>query len=130
MTLLTALVLAACQSQSPASPTTASTAGYRNVGPAHLAEMLQTKDFFFVNTHIPYEGEIAQTDAFIPYNEVEQYLSLFPADRNARIILYCRSGRMSAIAGEILVGLGYTDVWNLEGGMIAWEQAGLLVEVR
>ena len=130
MALLTALVLAACQSQSPASPTTASTAGYRNVGPAQLAEMMQAKDFFFVNTHIPYEGEIADTDAFIPYDEIERNLASFPADKDARIVLYCRSGRMSAIAGETLVGLGYTDVWNLEGGMIAWEQAGLAIEVR
>jgi rhodanese-related sulfurtransferase len=128
--LLAALALAACQSQSPGPPTTAATARYRNVDPAQLAEMLQTKDFYFVNTHIPYEGEIADTDAFIPYNEIEQNLASFPADLNARIVLYCRSGRMSAIAGEVLVGLGYTDVWNLEGGMIAWEQAGLPIDVR
>ena len=32
---------------------------------------------------------------------------------------------MSAIAAEALVKGGYTDVWNLDGGMIAWEEAGL-----
>jgi rhodanese-related sulfurtransferase len=31
---------------------------------------------------------------------------------------------MSTIAAEELVKLGYTDVWNLEGGMVEWEQAG------
>jgi len=31
---------------------------------------------------------------------------------------------MSAIAAEALVKGGYTDVWNLDGGMIAWEEAG------
>jgi len=31
---------------------------------------------------------------------------------------------MSAAAAEALVGLGYTNVWNLDGGMIAWEGAG------
>jgi rhodanese-related sulfurtransferase len=31
---------------------------------------------------------------------------------------------MSAIAARALVKHGYTDVWNLDGGMIAWERAG------
>ena len=35
-----------------------------------------------------------------------------------------RSGRMSAIAAEALVGFGYTNVWDLKGGMIAWKEAG------
>ncbi len=36
--------------------------------------MLEKKDFFFVNVHIPYEGALAKTDAFIPYNEIEKNL--------------------------------------------------------
>jgi rhodanese-related sulfurtransferase len=40
----------------------------------------------------------------------------------------CRSGRMSAIAAEKLVSLGFTNIWNLDGGMVAWEQAGFEIE--
>lgn len=97
---------------------------YTNVGPATLKEMLAKKDFFFANVHVPYEGEIARTDANIPYDQVEQKIDRFPSDRNAPILLYCRSGRMSTTAAETLVRLGYTNVWHLEGGFIAWERAG------
>ena len=31
---------------------------------------------------------------------------------------------MSAIAARTLVKLGYTDVWNLDGGIVAWTEAG------
>jgi len=31
---------------------------------------------------------------------------------------------MSAIAAKTLVGLGYTNVWNLDGVMIAWDESG------
>ncbi len=129
-----ALTLAACgarQSDSRA-PVTVRVAGgsYTNTTPALLQQMLAKKDFVFINVHIPYEGEIVPTDAFIPYDQVEQNLSKFPADKNAKVFLYCRSGRMSAIAAEELVRRGYTNVWNLDGGMVAWESAGLPIRSK
>ena len=97
---------------------------YTNVTPERLAEMLRSKDFVFVNTHIPYEGEIAQTDVFIPFEEIgPQRVSEYPANKNAKIVLYCRTGRMSTIVANELVTASYTNVWHLDGGMIAWEQA-------
>jgi rhodanese-related sulfurtransferase len=97
---------------------------YTDVNAAGLAAMLENKDFPLVNVHIPYEGELEDTDLFIPYDEIEQHLDQLPADKNARIVLYCRSGRMSTEAAQVLAGLGYTDVWNLDGGMVEWQQAG------
>jgi rhodanese-related sulfurtransferase len=103
-----------------ATPSTA----YATVTTVDLAAMLQSKDFFFVNVHIPYEGEIAETDANIPYDRIADHLAALPADRNARIVLYCMSGRMSEIAAETLSGLGYTGVTHVAGGMRAWEKDG------
>jgi len=97
---------------------------YWKITPAQLNSMLENKDFLLVNVHIPYEGEIPQTDLFVPYNEVEQNLSQFPKDKGAKIVLYCRSGSMSAIAARTLVKLGFTNVWNLDGGMAEWEKQG------
>ena len=96
---------------------------YANVTPAGLKQMLAAKDFLLVNVHIPYAGELAQTDAFIPYTEIEQSTKL-PGDKNAKLVLYCSSGHMSGIAANALVQTGFTNVWNLEGGMIAWQNAG------
>ena len=101
---------------------------YTDVSVPELQTMLANKDFTFVNVHIPFEGDIASTDLSIAFDEIGQNLEQLPADKDAKIVLYCRSDRMSRIAAETLVGLGYTNVWNLDGGMVAWEQAGSPLE--
>lgn len=128
------ILLIACGGQS-ATSTSAARAGvsvsvdgigtYTHVTPAELKAMLQSKDFLFVNTHVPYEGEIEQTDSLIAFEENgPQRVSEYPADKSAKIVLYCRSGRMSTIVAKELVKAGYTNVWNLARGMMAWEKAG------
>ena len=97
---------------------------YRNIDAPTLWRMLQQKDFLLINVHIPYAGELPETDLFIPYNAIEENLDQLPQDKDAKIVVYCRSGPMSAKAAETLVKLGYTNVWNLKQGMREWKEAG------
>ena len=103
---------------------------YYNINTDELKTILNNKDFVFVNVHIPFEGNIADTDLSIPYDQITEPANLaqLPADKNAKIVLYCRSGRMSAIAAEKLIKLGYTNIWNLKGGMLEWERAGFEIQ--
>jgi rhodanese-related sulfurtransferase len=127
--VLAASSLAACQPKPAPGEIVSVTGGSDRSIPANdLNSMLKNKDFMLINVHIPLAGNIAGTDRSIPYDQIGQNLALLPGDKNARIVLYCRSGRMSAIAAEALVKLGYTDVWDLKGGTAAWEQAGLTLE--
>jgi rhodanese-related sulfurtransferase len=130
--LVAGLLLAACSST--AQQTGSSTVGktiktdkgqFAQITVGELQTMLKNKDFTFVNVHVPFEGKIDPTDAFIPYDQIDQHLGQLPADKNAKIVLYCRSGRMSAIAANTLANLGYTRVFDLSGGFNAWKQAGL-----
>jgi rhodanese-related sulfurtransferase len=115
-----ALIVAAC-AQGPS--TVPGGKGYTDITVEQLADMLEGKDFTLVNVHIPYEGEIPQTDVFIPFEEIAEHTDELP-DRAAPIVLYCRSGSMSTTAAETLVSLGYTNLKEVDGGMRAWEAAG------
>lgn len=49
-------------------------------------------------------------------------------DRKATIVLYCHSGARSALAAENLMRMGYSNVYSLDGGLTAYDAAGLAME--
>jgi rhodanese-related sulfurtransferase len=60
----------------------------------------------------------------IPLGELPDRLEEIKADKDAEIILHCRSGARSGRAVAYLESEGYTNVRNLVGGMLAWQAAG------
>lgn len=95
-----------------------------SLDPKAFAGRLTDSSTFVVNVHVPAAARIAGTDAAIPYDRIVGDARL-PAAKDTAILLYCRTGRMSQIAGRELVAAGYTDVSQLDGGMEAWQRAGL-----
>jgi rhodanese-related sulfurtransferase len=94
---------------------------YKSISAGELKTMMENKDFTLINVHIPYAGDITGTDMSIPFNEIGERLDL---PKDSRIVLYCRSGSMSQTATKKLAELGYTNVFDLKGGMIRWQQEG------
>jgi len=97
---------------------------WTNISSDTLASMLDHKDFTFLNVKTPYIGEIDRTDLYIPYTALAARAGELPADKAAPIVVYCRSGNESGIASQTLLDLGYTNIYNLDGGMNAWTASG------
>lgn len=59
------------------------------------------------------------------FKDRTQYL-----DKSKPILVYCASGVRSGYAAQYLVGLGYKEVLNMQGGLTAWKMAGKMVEAN
>ena len=101
---------------------------YRVVSVQELQTMLEDKDFTMINVHTPWEGDIPDTDVRLAYDQIEQNTDKLPADKDAKILVYCLTSGMAKKAVATLLVQGYTNVWMLEGGTTAWQEAGLMLE--
>ena len=97
---------------------------YTDITPDELQVMMAHKDFFMVDVHVPHEGLLPQVDARIPYDQITEQLDKLPADKTAKIVLTCKGGGMSTQAAVALADRGYTRVYNLAGGFVAWKAKG------
>lgn len=95
---------------------------YKDIDAQELGQMLEDKDFILIDVHIPEQERIEGTDLFIPFDEIKNNLGLLPENKDAKIVLYCRSGNMSERASEDLIKAGYTNVYNLVGGKNAYDE--------
>ena len=125
--LIPLLVLASCgtvETSAPAAEDTSTEAepSYQTISSDEAKKMMdedsaviildvRTKDEFDTG-HI--EGAI-----LIPDDKIEEKAEEILTDKSAVILVYCRSGRRSALASASLAQLGYTNVYDF-GGIIDW----------
>jgi rhodanese-related sulfurtransferase len=61
----------------------------------------------------------------IPLAQLKERLSELKQYKDSPVITQCRSGRRSAQAFDVLKPAGFSKVYNMDGGIMAWDKAGL-----
>ena len=64
----------------------------------------------------------------IPLAQLNERLSELKQYKDSPVITQCRSGRRSAQAFDVLKSAGFSKVYNMDGGIIAWDKAKLVTE--
>ncbi len=92
------------------------------MNPAQLAERLKGEQKpFLLDVRNPYEVEIASipgTDLVIPLDQLSERIA--ELDKQAEMVVYCRSGARSGQAVAFLRHHGFSHVTNLNGGVLRW----------
>ena len=88
-----------------------------------LQNKLNAKENFVlldVRTQEEYNAGYIAGAILLPYDEINAKATIVLPDKEKEIVLYCRSGRRSAIAKKSLLDLGYQKVVDF-GGVKRWE---------
>ncbi len=87
----------------------------------------EADDVIVLDVRTPEEFEEARLDGAIMIDFYDDDFAdqLAGLDRDATYVLYCRSGNRSGQTTSIMADLGFTDVADVDGGIIAWQDAGL-----
>ena len=88
----------------------------------------RTSLVIFVDTSADFARGHVPGARWAPRGWLELQTADLAPDKDASIVATCADGRNAALAGATLLDLGYRDVSVLEGGMAAWQRAGLPVE--
>ncbi len=104
----------------------------KSVGPVKAIQLNNREDAVFLDIRDDGEyrkGHIPNT-LHIPLKELTERVSELEKYRGRPIIACCRSGNRSAAAGSILAKQGFESVYNLDGGINAWQSANLPVNKK
>jgi rhodanese-related sulfurtransferase len=89
-----------------------------------LKKKLENKEeFVFIDVREDYEYDEFNLGAkLIPLGDLMHAVDDLEEHRDEEIVVHCRSGQRSAMAQQILEQHGFSNVRNLEGGVLAWKQ--------
>jgi len=119
-TILFVAIVSGCLS----STTPSEKAKYVDISVQQGKEMIDRGEVFIldVRTQEEYNESHISGSTLIPVDELDIRLKELPRDK--KILVYCRTGRRSVTASEKLENSGFTQLYNMKGGITEWKNAG------
>lgn len=114
---------------------------YTDVSVNDAKKMIEEGNVFVIDVRTPDEFRAAHIEGAVyipvaslknppgepvlpPEDLLANQMDKLPADCDAKILVYCKTGSRSVNASKILVNAGYTNVYNMQSGLKAWIDAG------
>jgi len=107
----------------PSSNQTSATGSFKTVTPLEAKALIETrKDLLLVDVRSPeeFQGGSLPGATLIPFWDFAKGQYDLPKDKP--ILLVCAVGGRSLACGQLLASKGYREVYNLKGGLDAWQE--------
>lgn len=104
--------------------------GIKEVNHAAALQLINHKDALVldVREQSEYESGHVLKSKHIPLGKLSDRIGELEKFRERPIVVICRSGNRSGMACGLLGKQGFTQAYNLEGGVLAWQKANLPLE--
>ena len=101
---------------------TAARGEYKRISAEEAKEMIDNEDVIVVDVRTEEEFEETRIEGalLIPDYEIQELAAEKLPDKDATILIYCRTGRRSENASRALLEMGYTNVYDF-GGIVDWD---------
>ncbi|WP_028583897.1 rhodanese-like domain-containing protein [Desulfogranum mediterraneum] len=102
----------------------------RSIDSPTLKQWIEDDDQQFLLLDVREPGEVtagqieADESMAIPRGLVEMQFIRKVKDLDKAVVIYCLAGTRGALAAQALTEMGYTNIYNLEGGLLEWIAAG------
>jgi rhodanese-related sulfurtransferase len=119
---------------------------YHNVSASVAREILEKKDAFLLDVRTPAEYNYSHIEGakLIPLKNVPAHdpvnlsdnkllpkrMNELPKNKQAKIVVYCYSGKRGATASQMIAKAGYKRVYNIQDGLEAWVNSGYPVVIN
>ena len=120
ISMFVVMILVGCDAEIPA-PVALETTSPAVITPSQAMYIMAYRDVIILDVRTPDEfntGHIPNA-ILLPVDEIAYAVTGMIPDKEQTILIYCRSGRRSADAANILVNMGYLNVYDF-GGIINW----------
>jgi rhodanese-related sulfurtransferase len=100
--------------------TACTSAGYKNVSTEEAKQLIDNNEVIVLDVRTPdeFQGGHILNSTLIPLQELENRLT--ELNKGESYLVVCRSGNRSTKASEILTGNGFSNIYNMTGGMNNW----------
>lgn len=104
--------------------------GIKEVDAAAALQLINHKSAFVLDVREvdEYNGGHVLNSKLIPLGKLKERLGELEKYRDQPIVVVCRSGSRSGTACAMLTKQGYTQAYNLAGGVMAWQRSKLPLE--
>jgi len=103
--------------------------GFNELSPSETVQLINHQDALVLDVREDKEfrdGHIVDS-RHIPLGALSKRLGELESFKDKPVVVSCRSGHRSASACGVLKKAGFTNIYNLHGGIMAWQNAGLPV---